>query len=213
MDASQLGTVRKSTGGSSLRLAPTFSVPIVASSGALKICLIIAWVTLQLSSKAYSKWHFHWNTKQFLKIFGEAFVIFKQIFCLKGQLHEIFDHGFFFHQSTPPKALIHGLKPICIWPRIRRENRQYSIFSVVNDPVEIGFKKPLSWPVSIARETCNDLRNGYNSELLSFFGTNWRKYRRPQAMHTVPLSKQFNCSLSISAGSLTPLKRFQRGQW
>jgi hypothetical protein len=28
---------------------------------------------------------------------------------LKGQYHEIFDH-WFFHQSTLPRALIHGLK-------------------------------------------------------------------------------------------------------
>jgi hypothetical protein len=34
---------------------------------------------------------------------------------LKGQLHEIFD-PWFFHQSTPLRALIHGLKPFCIWP-------------------------------------------------------------------------------------------------
>jgi hypothetical protein len=44
---------------------------------------------------------------------------------LKGQCHEIFDPKFFFHQSTPPVALIHGLKPFCIWPRIRREKWQY----------------------------------------------------------------------------------------
>jgi hypothetical protein len=41
---------------------------------------------------------------------------------LKGQLHEIFDPSFF-HQSTPPRALIHGLKPLRIWLRIRRDNR------------------------------------------------------------------------------------------
>jgi hypothetical protein len=29
----------------------------------------------------------------------------------------------FFHQTIPPRALIHGLKPLCIWLRIRRENR------------------------------------------------------------------------------------------
>jgi hypothetical protein len=28
----------------------------------------------------------------------------------------------FFHQSTLPRALIHGLKAFRIWPRIRREN-------------------------------------------------------------------------------------------
>jgi hypothetical protein len=39
-----------------------------------------------------------------------------------GQFHEIFDPRFF-HQSTPPSALIHGLKPFLTWLRIRRENR------------------------------------------------------------------------------------------
>jgi hypothetical protein len=29
----------------------------------------------------------------------------------------------FFHQTIPPRALIHGLKPFRIWLRIRRENR------------------------------------------------------------------------------------------
>jgi hypothetical protein len=43
--------------------------------------------------------------------------------ALKGQLHEIFDPQFFFHQSTPPRALIHGLKPFRIWFRMRRDNR------------------------------------------------------------------------------------------
>jgi hypothetical protein len=41
---------------------------------------------------------------------------------LKGQLHEIFDL-WFFHQSTPPRALTHRLKPFRIWLRIRRANR------------------------------------------------------------------------------------------
>jgi hypothetical protein len=45
----------------------------------------------------------------------------------------------FFHQSSPPRSLIHGLKPFRIFPRICRKNRQYSNFSVVNDPAEIGF--------------------------------------------------------------------------
>jgi hypothetical protein len=39
-------------------------------------------------------------------------------FFLKGQCHEIFDL-WFFHQTIPPGALIHGLKHFCIWLRIR----------------------------------------------------------------------------------------------
>jgi hypothetical protein len=44
------------------------------------------------------------------------------ITILKGQCHEIFDPRFF-HQTITPRALIHGLKPFCIWLRFRRENR------------------------------------------------------------------------------------------
>jgi hypothetical protein len=57
---------------------------------------------------------------------------------LKGQLHEILEPRFF-HQSTPPRALILGQRLFCIWPRIRRENRQYSNFSVAHDPAEISY--------------------------------------------------------------------------
>jgi hypothetical protein len=81
-----------------------------------------------------------------------------EIIHLRGQLHEIFDPRFF-HQSTSPGALIHGLRQFRIWPRIRRENRQNSNrFSFVIDTAEIGFKKPLKLSVSIASQTCNDLR-------------------------------------------------------
>jgi hypothetical protein len=51
----------------------------------------------------------------------------KAIF-LKGECHEIFDL-WFFHQTIPPGPLIHGLKPFCIWLRIREDirlrNRQF----------------------------------------------------------------------------------------
>jgi hypothetical protein len=50
---------------------------------------------------------------------------------LKGQCHEIFNPRFI-HQTTPPRALIHGLKPICIWLRYRRENRDNRLQS--SDP-------------------------------------------------------------------------------
>jgi hypothetical protein len=39
---------------------------------------------------------------------------------LKGTVAREFRPLFFFHQSTLPRALIHGLKPFRIWPRIRR---------------------------------------------------------------------------------------------
>jgi hypothetical protein len=61
--------------------------------------------------------------------------VFKNL--LKGQLHEIFDP--FFPHSTPPRALIQGLKLFCIWPNKNRKNRQYSYFSGVNDPTETVF--------------------------------------------------------------------------
>jgi hypothetical protein len=37
----------------------------------------------------------------------------------KGTVARDFRPSFFFHQSTPPRALIHGLKPLCIWPNFR----------------------------------------------------------------------------------------------
>jgi hypothetical protein len=41
---------------------------------------------------------------------------------LKGTVARFSTSGFF-HQSTPPRALTHGLKPFRIWLRIRRDNR------------------------------------------------------------------------------------------
>jgi hypothetical protein len=38
----------------------------------------------------------------------------------------------FFHQTIPPRALIHGLKPFCIWLRFRPENRDNRLQS--SDP-------------------------------------------------------------------------------
>jgi hypothetical protein len=61
------------------------------------------------------------------------------MYDLKGQLHGIFG-PWFFHQSTPSRALIHGLKPFRIWLRIRRDNRfesRKNRFSGVNDPAKI----------------------------------------------------------------------------
>jgi hypothetical protein len=55
---------------------------------------------------------------------------------LKGTIARDFRSSVFFHQSTPPRALIHGQKPFCIWPNIRRNNRQNSNFSGVIDPAE-----------------------------------------------------------------------------
>jgi hypothetical protein len=41
---------------------------------------------------------------------------------LKGQCHEILEPGFF-HQTIPPRSLIHGRKQFRIRLRVRRENR------------------------------------------------------------------------------------------
>jgi hypothetical protein len=68
--------------------------------------------------------------------------------ALKGQLHEIFDPRFF-SSINPTLALIHGLKPFCIWANIRRKNQQYSNFSGVNAPAETvlaGSLTPLKLP-------------------------------------------------------------------
>jgi hypothetical protein len=52
-----------------------------------------------------------------------------QCFFVKGRVAREFRPSFF-HQWTPPRALIHRLKPFCIWPNIRRKNRQYSNIGV-----------------------------------------------------------------------------------
>jgi hypothetical protein len=57
-------------------------------------------------------------------------------------LNEIFD-SLFFHQSTPPRALIHGPKPFRKWLRIRRDNcfeSRQNQFQRVNDPAETKMK-------------------------------------------------------------------------
>jgi hypothetical protein len=50
----------------------------------------------------------------------------------------------FFHQSTPPRALIHGLELFRIWLRIRRDNpfesRQNRFQRGFNDPAETEIK-------------------------------------------------------------------------
>jgi hypothetical protein len=91
--------------------------------------------------------------------------------------------GFFFHRSTSPGALIHGLRPFRIWPRIRRENRQYSNFSGVIDTAENNLFQLLVKLVM----TCEMVIALSCIPLV----TNWRKYGSQKAMHSVPFSKQF----------------------
>jgi hypothetical protein len=117
----------------------------------------------------------------------ELFIYLHSLQLLNGTVSRNFRPSFFFHKSTPHKDLIHGLRslflrplflrPLFLRPHIRLENQQHSNFSGVNDHTEIflagslilqkpGFRKPLHWSVSIASQTCNDLRNSYSPELL-----------------------------------------------
>jgi hypothetical protein len=100
-------------------------------------------------------------------------------------LHEIFD-PLFFHQSIPPWALIHGLKLFCIWPNIRRKNRQYLNFSKVNDPPETVLAGSLTF-------------------------LNW--FQRGHLLCWNDFCGVIDTAETISAGSLTLLKQFQRGHW
>jgi hypothetical protein len=52
---------------------------------------------------------------------------------LKGQYHEIFNPRFF-HLTICPGLLIKGLKPFCIWIRIREEMRNFYMHSVLMTP-------------------------------------------------------------------------------
>jgi hypothetical protein len=75
----------------------------------------------------------------------------------KGQLHEIFDPRFFFHQSTPPRALIHGLRPFRIWPCWNR-----------------------FWRLSmrLSRRIRSHMRNGFSMLIRDLYGVDWWKKTR-----------------------------------
>jgi hypothetical protein len=62
---------------------------------------------------------------------------------LKGTVARDFRPTEFFINQL---VLIHGLKPFCIWPNIRRKNRQYSNFSGVNVPAETISARSLTPP-------------------------------------------------------------------
>jgi hypothetical protein len=54
----------------------------------------------------------------------------------------------FFHQTTPILPLTHGLKPFCIWLRIRRDIRlwnQFFVASGVNDTADQGGRSGTFW--------------------------------------------------------------------
>jgi hypothetical protein len=61
----------------------------------------------------------------------------------KGQCHENFNPRFF-HQSTPPRSLIHGLKPFCILRQYRREI-WYDCLKLSASAVSMRPWKPLPW--------------------------------------------------------------------
>jgi hypothetical protein len=70
--------------------------------------------------------------------------------ALKGTWHEIFDLCFF-HKSTPPRPIIHGLKPFWIWLRIREENPMSS--------------QRCQWHVCAV---CSRVRFPYNNSVLNY---------------------------------------------
>jgi hypothetical protein len=111
---------------------------------------------------------------------------------LKGQCHEIFNL-WFFHQSTPPRALTHRLKPFCIWLRIRQENRHYSSFLGVNDTVE-----------TISAVSMTPLK--------PFHRCQWHRWNRFSGV--IDTAETLDLILiAVSAVSLTPLKPFQWCHW
>jgi hypothetical protein len=72
----------------------------------------------------------------------------------------------FFHQSTPPVALIQGLKPFCIWLRIRQENRLYSNFSDVIYTAETLSMVSLT-PLKRFQQVQWHRWNGFSDEMIS----------------------------------------------
>jgi hypothetical protein len=130
----------------------------------------------------------------------------KSVF-LKGQLHEIFDPRFF-HQSTPARGLIHGLKPFCIWPNFRQkkfDNIWISAGSMNplkpvwrghwhlwNDTISAGSFTPLKlfWRLSkrLSRRIRSHLRNEFTNQ-----GPRWgwlmKKTEVRKSRATIPLSR------------------------
>jgi hypothetical protein len=85
---------------------------------------------------------------------------------------------------SPPRALIHGLKPFRKWLRIRRENRLYSNVSGVIDTAE-----------TISAMSLTPL-NRFDTAEISNIG----KY--PHTMHVLEAEK----SWGLDRRSMTPLK-------
>jgi hypothetical protein len=93
---------------------------------------------------------------------------------LKGQWNEIFDPRFFFHQSTPPRALIHGLEPFCIRPNIRRKKSTiFDHFSGVIDPAETisaGLLTPLKLPEFFLQNFAYEIVKQFKNLIRNFAG-------------------------------------------
>jgi hypothetical protein len=121
----------------------------------------------------------------------------------------------FFHQSTPPRALIHGLKLFYIWPNIRRKNRQYSNFSGVNDPTETILAG--HWPRwNYHFFTKFFLRNYEIVKQFKNFMWNFSGVIDPAEIYKTPLKFQIvvlGAQLFFKLGNARLHFRFQRGHW
>jgi hypothetical protein len=111
--------------------------------------------------------------------------VFRKIRHFKGQLHEIFDARFL---SSINPALIHGLKPCCIRPNIRRQSRQYSNFSGAIDPAETisaGSLIPLKFEYCrFCRRILGHMQNGRVDW--------WKKTEGRKSRATVPLNNNMH---------------------
>jgi hypothetical protein len=78
---------------------------------------------------------FYTHAMQTRCIFGYMYCIlmFCTVYIVKGTLTRDFRPLLIFHQTTPPRPLIHGLKPFWIWFRICGVNRQSWLHSSVMD--------------------------------------------------------------------------------
>jgi hypothetical protein len=105
-----------------------------------------------------------------------------------------------FHKTIPPRALIHGLKPFCIWLRFRRENRDnrlqssdeilwqkfiyvFSVFSQWDR--EIRFWR---FPNRFSRRIRSHMQNGFRRWIRTLGGIVWwKKTEGRKSRDTVPL--------------------------
>jgi hypothetical protein len=123
----------------------------------------------------------------------------------------------FFHQSTPPRALTHRIKPFRIWLHIRQNNQHYSSFSGVNDTAETGSTVSMTLPKPFQR--CHWHRKNCFSGVNDTAEIRGKKFLWLKSLWYFSFhdhgrfSGLIDTAETVSVESLMPLKRFQWCHW